>query len=267
MKKLKKVLIKAKNHFLYQVTDYYFVSYPKCGRTWTRYFLSQYLKRLCGRRFSLEFDNLIKFDYRYPRIIYTHAHHRQDDLKQTKKFADWLAKSDKKIIFLIRDPRDVVVSSYFQYTKRGDGTVVDSDIPLSEFITLPHTGIQKIVDYMNFWYQSRETFDDFLLLRYENLKDDPQVEFSKFINFLNIELDESVLRKAIEASAFEKMRQAEKSEKIEDSRLEPGDRSDEESYKTRRGKTGGYVDYFDGENLKAVNEAVSSLHEQLNYGE
>lgn len=262
---IKKKTIKAKNSLLYRLTDYYFVSYPKCGRTWTRYFLAAYLKEKYNRNFSLEFDNLIKLDYRYPRIIYTHAHHRQDNLEDTKDFAQWLANHDKKVIFLVRDPRDVIVSSYFEYTKRGKGEVVDEDIELSEFIKLDHTGIEKIVDYMNLWYQAQDQFDDFLLLRYEDLKERPEKKFSRLIKFLNIDLDEEVLQEAVEKSSFENMREAEKSGEVQNKRLKPADKSDELTYKTRRGESGQYVEYFDREELDYLDGVVSEMVKNIRY--
>lgn len=268
IKKMKHLLVDIKNFFFFRLTDYYFISYPKCGRTWTRYFLSEYLNRLCGRNFSLEFDELIRHSTNYPRIIYTHAHHRNEHLDETKEFANWLQNHNKNIIFLVRDPRDVVVSSYFQYTKRNnDHDFIPPDTSLSEFIKLPHTGIQKIVNYMNLWYRSKEDFGNFCLLRYEQLKKDPHSEFSRFVNYLDVDHDDDILDIAIDESSFDNMRKAERSENIDNHRLRPADPDDEESYKTRRGVVGGYRDYLRGDSLEFADRAVSELVDELGYGD
>jgi hypothetical protein len=223
------------------------------------------LEEKYDRGFSLEFDDLIKFDSEYPRIIYTHAHHRKDNLTDSKNFARWLAENNKKVVFLVRDPRDVLVSSFFEYTRRGGGEVVDKDTELSEFIKLDHTGIKKIVNYMNLWYEFRSKFDDFLLMRYEDLIEEPENQFSKFIKFLDVNFDQNVLTKSVNASSFENMRQAEKSDEIKNHRLQPKDKNDKQTYKTRRGKSGQYVEYFDSEELAYLGEAVSQMVKGIRY--
>ena len=71
----------------------------------------------------------------------------------------------KKVVYLTRDPRDVVVSCYFQATRRKSlfhGTI-------SEFIRSDKYGIRKIVAFNRIWHAARNVPEAFLLVRYEDL--------------------------------------------------------------------------------------------------
>jgi hypothetical protein len=50
------------------------------------------------------------------------------------------------------------------------------------------------------------------------------------------------------------------------SKLKPGDKNDPESYKTRRGKVGGYIDYLSSEEIEYLNQKMkTSLSDIYNY--
>ncbi len=258
-------LIDLKHQLTYRLTDYYFVSYPKSGRTWTRYFLSKYLEEKLGREPSLEFDSIFKSRVEWPRLEYLHAHHRKESLKDMKEFAEMLKRRDKNVVFLARDPRDVLVSLYFQHKKRQKGDPLSKNVDIHEFVRLPRLGAKRLIKYMNFWYENRNEFGDFLLLRYEDLKENPKKHFGRFIDFLQIDRDNEVLSSAVEASSFDNMRKAEKSGKVDNARLKPTNKEDEESYKTRRGVVGGYVDYLDESDIEYINGVMSKLHDDFGY--
>ncbi len=78
---------------------YVVLSFPKSGRTWLRAILGKYLELTHGIVFTTEFDNVARD--KLPKIKFTHNLHR-------------MSYFSGKIIFLTRDPRDVVVSYYYQ---------------------------------------------------------------------------------------------------------------------------------------------------------
>ena len=47
--------------------------------------------------------------------------------------------------------------------------------------------------------------------------------------------------------------------------LQPGDVNDPESYKVRRGKIGGYVDYLDPSDVEYADQAMSALDPRFGY--
>src|SRR4030042_5207218 len=100
-------------------TDIYLLSYPKCGRTW--------LRLMIGKAIALHFSLPDEEDILFlrtnrrvhpdvPNITVVHDDSPMlkspDELEVTKK-----RFHDKKVIFLVRDPRDVVVSSFFEIKK------------------------------------------------------------------------------------------------------------------------------------------------------
>ena len=80
-----------------------------------------------------------------------------------------LARSDlkarlasKKVILLLRDPRDVVTSHFFSFSKRATKIerivskvpdTVEADGPY-EFAISPDYGMPRIIDFMNYWFDA-----------------------------------------------------------------------------------------------------------------
>ncbi len=57
----------------------------------------------------------------------------------------------------MRDPRDVVVSNYFQFVKRGDGERIGDAFAgsLSEFLHHDRGSLKSIVTFYNVWARNR----------------------------------------------------------------------------------------------------------------
>ena len=183
---------------------------------------------------------------------------------------------DKKVIFLVRDPRDVIVSSYFEMNKRGN---LFGDNPyenrkaafegsLVEFINRREGGFDTIIQYYNIWAQNRAVPEGFLLVRYEDLKQNPVRELRRVVNFLGFtEVNDAVLSEAVEFASFDNMRKMESVGTFQSGVLNPADRGDQESYKTRKGKVGGYQDYLPREeSARLTNKMQVELSDYYGYG-
>ena len=97
-----------------KAADYVIVSPPKCGRTWVRTMLSRFFQhryRLPGNEL-LGFDNYHRMNSAIPRIRFTHDRYVNHYTGNRGSKRDYY---DKKVILLVRDPRDVVASNYFQW--------------------------------------------------------------------------------------------------------------------------------------------------------
>ena len=122
-------------YFQYRTIDAFLISYPKCGRTWLRLLLGKYVIGEGGEGDPLEVLSLTQASPEFISLEITH-----DDYPHWKPveklFADKRAYVDKKVIFLVRDPRDVLVSGYFQHIKREDVNLINDnfDGDLSAFI-------------------------------------------------------------------------------------------------------------------------------------
>ena len=81
------------------------------------------------------------------------------------------------------------------------------------------------------------------------------------LEFAQIPVDGSIVASVVERCRFERMRSAEKSHKYESSTMTPGDEQDPESFKVRRGKVNGYVDYLAPEDIAWIDSQCAVLPE------
>jgi hypothetical protein len=163
---------------------------------------------------------------------------------------------DKKVIFLIRDIRDTLVSAYFQEAKRNKIYARD----LASFIREDNLGAAKIISFYNLWFRNYQKCQDFLLLRYEDMRQDTKRELRRVLSFLGLkDISDQLVSQAVDYASFSNMKKLEQSQKIKDSALQAANQKDQESFKVRRGKIGGYVDYLSPDDIAYINERVKQL--------
>lgn len=240
--------------------DFYFISPPKAGRTWVRVLLS----KLLSDEFNVKFDiNTVSSGgsgFGYPKIKFTHD--LSDPSKRfTKLRFRRLKYFNKRVIFLARDPRDIIVSYYFEIKNRQK--IFDGSI--EEFVRNKDFGINRVVSFMNMWARNRESLKSFYLLKYEDLKNDTQKEIKRLIDFLGIETNNKNIKNAVQFSKFENMKSMEKKEKFKTKAMKPKNKKDPNSYKVRKGKVGGFRDYFDQETIDYLNSQFNDLDDYFGY--
>lgn len=229
--------------------DVYLLSFPKTGRTWLRFMIGKALALHYRPTVSddeiLDLTPLTKALPSVPIIAVTHddSPHRK---RPSELNPDKTLYKNKKVILLIRDVRDVVVSMYFHNLKREPGMHLPvhllADLPA--FVSSPVGSLDTIIAYYNIWADNRSVPNDFLLLRYEDLAKSPINELSRVFQFLNLNLPCDSLASAAAYAAFDNMHRLESNGHFRAARLTVPDKSDPEAFKIRRGKVGGYVDYL-----------------------
>lgn len=246
-------------------TRHVIVSCPKSGRTWLRVMISRFYREKYGLATSalLGFDNFHKLDPAIPRILSTHDNYLRDytghgDSKE--------AYRGRKIVLLVRDPRDVVVSQFFQWKHRvrpmkkallsslQDG----DDVGIFDFVTHPDHGIPRNMRFLAGWRDGLSQLDDVLLVRYEDLRADTVTELEKILRFLGAECSREELEDAVSFASFESMRRREQQQSGLTARqaLAARDKDNPDTYKARRGKIGGFVDYFDQAQMAVIYELL-----------
>lgn len=263
--KLRKVITKPSNFWIYVDTyvlsrltqtepEAVIVSYPKCGRTWLRVMMQDYMEQLGvpSKRFSDRFSlnlpdgEILKFDHH--QGTWVPAPSRTDRLSlATARYAG------KKVVFLVRDPRDVVVSSWYhlRYRER----IYKDD--LATFVRDPNLGIRKIIAFMNLWLENRGNFPNFLLLTYEGLHAEPETGFRSLLKFLKVPINEKALEFAISRASFDNMKKREKEGAIAEPWMNPGAGGDANAMKIRQGKVGGFRRDMDPESILYMNELIT----------
>ena len=200
------------------------ISHPKSGRTWLRIMLDQL--GIGGVRFS-------------------HAGSTEEASITARRLSHGIRSwSRKRVLLLIRDPRDTAVSFYFQATRRS--RVYSGGF--GDFLRDPRFGIERVMQFNLLWLRERRRFADFLVLSYEDLHVDPCAALRKAAAFLTgRDFPQADTQRAVRLCAFEAMHNLERSGAGGARwgvRLRPGDPGDPESFKTRRGVVGGWRDYF-----------------------
>jgi hypothetical protein len=249
----------------------YFVSFPKSGRTWVRMFLNYYFFLL--NPLSVTSRNDMRYYQTIPDIQYHHGHYNYLNAGKIRKAID--AFSSKQVIFMFRDPRDIFVSYYFQLTKRSEPakrvykksglpSIDWTAVSMGEVLVNPYFGIQWIVQFLNLWYDALPDFKRSHLLQYERIKTDPHTEFSRLLQFILPDpVNPFALEKAVEETRFNKMKENEKNRLHAEYELSSDNARDEDSFKVRRGKIGGYKDYLTPDEIDYMETAITQLHPVL----
>jgi hypothetical protein len=198
-------LDQAGNRFTVFEDDTFLVSYPKSGNTWVRFLLAN----LMHPDETVGFSNINRllpapgvssrrFLRKLPRPRILKSHEPFD-----VRF--------RKVIYLVRDPRDVAVSEYhFDLKKRYIDPSVSLEQFVKNFIAGQTSSYGSWWEHAASWIAARHGNPAFLLVRYEDLLADSIGETGKIAEFLGIQAGPERLRAAVERSSADRMRQLER---------------------------------------------------------
>ncbi len=259
-----------------QLADWVLMSWGKSGRTWLRVMLSRFyqVKHGLGESELIGFDNLKRLNPAIPSVFFSHNNYLRDYTK------NWHSKAHfrgKRIVLLVRDPRDVAVSQFFQWKYRmrpskkllNDYPPDGADISLFDFVMNPDCGVPKIIRYFNGWEEAIPELKDVLVVRYEDMRTEPAKWLEKILEFIGTPGTGDQVREAIEFAAYENMKKLEEKKTFKSSgaRVIAGDRQNPDSYKVRRAKIGGYRDYFEDDQITEIDRLVNeTLSPSFGYG-
>jgi hypothetical protein len=187
--------------------DTFLVSYPRSGNTWTRFLIANLMRPgqtvtlVTADRIIPNVDGQSKKYFNQmagPRVIKSHYPFHQ---------------SYKRVVYVVRDPRDVIVSQYHFQLKRG---VLPQSFPIESF--LPGFLAGEVSPYGSWrenvasWLAARRSDPRFLLIRYEDLLKQTEVELARVATLIGIEPETERIALAVERSSAARMRELEKKE-------------------------------------------------------
>jgi hypothetical protein len=249
-----------------QQSDIVIVSFGKSGRTWLRVMLSRLyqVKHGLSSRYLMGFDNFHYMNRAIPKVFYTHDNYIKDYTGHADSKEDFY---NHRVVLLARDPRDVAVSQFFQWKYRmKPGKKIlnwypgeDADISMFDFVMNKDAGLPKVIDFMNLWASERSRMKGFFLLRYEDLRAQPEATLAKLLEFMGTPGTPEEIREAVEFSSYENMKKMEQKKTfwLSGGRMVPKDRDNPNTYKVRRAKVGGYRDYFDDAQVAQIEALVN----------
>jgi len=254
-----------RGHSHYYQDAVYVVSFPKCGRTW--------LRLLLGKALALEHKVEASFEdtlcltpvaERIPTLPDVRVlHYDQPQMKRAEELTrDCRALKHKKIVLLVRDVRDVLVSMYFQYSRRPNSRPVIPREYLSDITTYVHSPVGSLDTFLKYyaiWADNRDVPAEFVLVRYEDLHRNPQDELRRILSVIqDREFSDEILAEAVQFASFNNMRRLESSGSTERPMFKPGNVDDPDSYKTRRGKVAGFGEYLSADDVEYISRRAAA---------
>nr|AGS49968.1 hypothetical protein [uncultured bacterium esnapd26] len=202
-------------------------SYPKAGNTWLRCMLAAYITGEAPQVWNdvyattpvlegmLRYGDLPPTEPAAPVLLKTH-------LRADVPVLDVLGKSTGKVLYLLRNPRDILLSSLRMAAIPLDDLEGNRAFA-REFIALeghqmaalsPGVGIGSWPENVQSWTESssdRFPNAELLTVRYEDLREDPVARFTEIIEFLDLgePVEVGNIRRAVAAGTLDRMRELE----------------------------------------------------------
>jgi hypothetical protein len=239
-------------------TDIFIISYPKAGRTWHRFLLGHYITRTLGFPIT-KAQKTAKLTSHMPGVITRYNHNAanfidaipaQHPIVATPKL--W---AGRKVIFIVRDPRDVIVSCWFhaQYRQRTySGTI-------HEFIHSPCAGIEKILVAYNRWWVNRKIASEHMITSYEKMSKNPEEVLRDTLRFMGSwPVEFSRIAESARASSFDNMLKIESEGVIQHHSLNRSS-LDPRARKLREGKVGGFRNHLSDRDIDYIEHCIERI--------
>ena len=221
--------------------DIFLVSFPKSGNTWIRFLLGNLMSPDKPVGFA-DIESVVPDIAVYPR-----ADFREIKRPRLIKSHDCFDPRYRRVIYIIRDPRDVAVSLYY-YAKKVKN--IDDSFSLEAFVKrmlvpgrsyngtwgehagswlanatniahfcLPNNGVgahsADLAHAQTGAPGARGHGREFLLVRYEDLLEDAHAGLRRIAQFLGLETSTELIEQAVQRSAADSMRKLESAQNLQ----------------------------------------------------
>lgn len=247
--------------------------YPKSGNTW----LTRLTAELIGCpvvgfwRESGQEDITTEGADRVSEFECYKAHHSAEELQES---LERIGNGTEKVIFIVRDPRDVAVSAFYYFRPGAKYPLIRKVFRKLRMVEMYFTFFQPqgkwyrtLIDSMiqgttelpwmeTPWNLHAEGHlaSDALLVKYEDLLEDPHQESGRILRYLGLTRDPEAVAEAIRVQSFEVKKRTHK---------KAGDRRRE--FFLRSGSTGEWKKVLKRRHAGQIEEAFAETMKKLGY--
>jgi hypothetical protein len=242
--------------------DSWVVGYPKCGNTW----FGLMVRKALALSYGIGNDALAGLisDWKVTRLVTgvpaigaTHHMPRFNVEGAGDLCLDFRVFRGRRVVLLIRDPRDVLVSLYMHNVHRAVPPAYHGSI--DAMVRDDVYGIDKFLKYYSSWYAHRSVPGALMLLRYEDLSRAREQTLTAALRFLGLPgVDADLVRRVADYGSFANMRKLEETNALGLPTLAPAVRPGAEAFKVRKGQVGGYRQYLSEETVRYVDGRVEA---------
>lgn len=241
--------------------DVFLVSYPRSGNTWTRFLIGNFVYQDEPVTFT-NVESRIPEIYLSPdRVL------RRLPRPRMLKSHECFDPRYKRIIYIVRDPRDVVIS-YYHYAVKINW--IEPEYPIARFVPRLIDGEFDVrggwaaswSDHVMSWVCLRSASDGFLFLRYEDMIQDAERELGKVARFLKFPPTPERIARAVQLSSADHMRKLEKKE-AQQWQLTQNTRQDKPFI--RAAKSGNWENVLSPASVEAIESAWGEAMRSVGY--
>ena len=236
-------------------TDIFLCSFPKSGTTWVGYLLAQLLKQNPNEQLGLDSFNQYVPDI---NLIYTKSGSLDEfeSMLDPRFFLCHAAYEShfKKVVYVLRDPRDVMVS-YWHFQRFLSR---DFNLSLLEYLQSDSRWPCHWDQHVTSWLLPRR-HPDLIVIKYEDMHVDPVGEMQKLRMFCGANWSVEEIQVAINASRFDRMRAAEDKFGLK------AKAGDEAERFVRKGKAGSWREELGTAELAVIEDRYGDVMQQFGY--
>jgi hypothetical protein len=241
--------------FPYKLTDCVVVSYPKSGSTWVRFILTNLFYKP-----KPDFTDVQAYIPALSPEGMRRAHEDFFDFNKIRFMRSHCTYSSKfpKVLYVLRDGRDVLVSYYHHYRK-----FLKYRNGLSRFIK-DFKKDEEWARHVSSWGISN--CSNLVVLKYEDLLKDTFWAMKTALCSLHLGFNTERLKEAIQSSSFGELRRLEETKGLGYLGKPSREGIDAESqYFIRKGRQGGWKEVFTENVQRVIDERFWSVLHKLNY--
>lgn len=259
------------------------IGHPKSGNTWLKAMIS----RLYQVRHGLAANELINTDElalkipEIPRLAASNGWYSYEGA-----IGDALAAGapdspmrHKPVLLIARNPLDIAVSWYFQFTKRQSKhkqelinhsiahPIDRHTVEMWDFVRHSDIGLPSLIDFLNTWERNLADLPHASMIRYEDLRGKTAETLRQVVNLMGETFTDEDIAGAVEWGSFDNLRALESKGFFKRGGMTLRNPDDPNSFKVRRGKVGGYRDYFSEEQAAELETLMAqTLSPSFGYG-